>query len=148
MKKSILIGFAFCALGNAAFAQDAIHEIVYETIDNGTTIVYDTIDKVFDIVDEMPQFISGTQGLYQFISQNIKYPVEAVTNGIQGRVILQFVVQKDGSIANIEVVSSPAASLSEEAVRVLKLLPNWIPGMQKGIPVNVHYSLPFIFKFQ
>jgi TonB family protein len=103
-------------------------------------------DVVFMVVEKMPQFPGGDSELFKFLSQNIKYPVEAQKAGIQGRVICQFVVQKDGTISNVEVVRSVDPNLDAEAVRVIKAMPEWQPGEQRGKKVSVEYTLPINFK--
>ena len=97
----------------------------------------------------MPEFPGGQQALFKFLSENVKYPVIAQENGIQGRVICQFVVNRDGSIVDVEVVRSAGdASLDKEAVRVIKSMPKWKPGKQRGKAVRVKYTLPVNFKLQ
>ena len=104
--------------------------------------------KVFDVVEEQPSFPGGQDTLMQWLSDNVKYPVIAAENGIQGRVIVQFVVSKTGSISNVNVVRGVDPSLDKEAVRVVKAMPNWTPGKQNGTTVNVRYTLPVTFKLQ
>ena len=104
--------------------------------------------KVFDVVEEQPSFPGGQGALMQWLSDNIKYPVIAAENGMQGRVIVQFVVSKTGSISNVNVVRGVDPSLDKEAVRVVKAMPNWTPGKQNGTTVNVRYTLPVTFKLQ
>jgi protein TonB len=82
----------------------------------------------------------------KYLGEHIKYPAFAQENGIQGRVTLSFTVEKDGSIANIEVMRSPADELSKEAVRVVSSMPKWKPGKQRGKPVRVKYVLPVVFR--
>lgn len=104
---------------------------------------------IFMRVENMPEFPGGTQALFKYLSENVKYPVIAQENGIQGRVICQFTVNKDGSIVDVEVVRSGGdASLDKEAVRVIKSMPKWTPGKQRGKPVRVKYTLPVNFKLQ
>ncbi|MBQ3998348.1 MAG: energy transducer TonB [Paludibacteraceae bacterium] len=106
-------------------------------------------EVVFVIVESMPEFPGGQQALFKYLSDNIKYPVIAQENGIQGRVICQFTVNKDGSIVDIEVVRSGGdPSLDKEAVRVIKSMPKWKPGKQRGKPVRVKYTVPVSFKLQ
>lgn len=102
-------------------------------------------DKIYIRVEKMPEFPSGNEELSKFLVRNIKYPLLAQENGIQGRVICQFIVNADGRIENIEVVSGVEESLDQEAIRVLKLMPNWIPGSQGGENVRVKYTLPIRF---
>ena len=106
-------------------------------------------EVVFVVVESMPEFPGGQQALFKFLSENVKYPVIAQENGIQGRVICQFVVNRDGSIVDVEVVRSGGdASLDKEAVRVIKSMPRWKPGKQRGKAVRVKYTLPVNFKLQ
>ena len=104
--------------------------------------------KVFDVVEEMPSFPGGPGALMSFLSGNIKYPVVAEENGIQGRVIVAFVVERDGSITDVRVVKSVDQSLDKEAVRVVKSMPRWIPGKQNGSAVRVKYTVPVTFRLQ
>jgi protein TonB len=92
----------------------------------------------------MPQFPGGEDSLLNFISKNLKYP--NTEDDYMGRVICRFIVNKDGSVSNIEVVRSLETSFDAEAIKVLKLLPNFIPGKQNGNPVRVYYTLPISFK--
>lgn len=106
-------------------------------------------EEVFVVVEKMPEFPGGQAALFKFLSENVKYPVIAQENGIQGRVICQFVVNKDGSIVDVEVVRTGGdASLDKEAVRVIKSMPKWHPGQQRGKPVRVKYTVPVNFKLQ
>ena len=104
--------------------------------------------KVFDVVEEMPQFPGGPSALFEYLSKNIKYPVIAEENGVQGRVIVTFVVERDGSITDVKVVKSVDPSLDKEATRVVKSMPHWIPGKQNGSAVRVKYTVPVTFKLQ
>jgi len=131
-------------------------------------------ETVFDVVERMPEFApctydityyvrkddqfvretktinnpGGQNGLMMFLNHNVKYPSIAEENGIQGRVICKFVVERDGSITEVKVAKSVDPSLDKEAVRVLKSMPKWIPGMQDGKPVRVQYTVPVTFKLQ
>ena len=106
-------------------------------------------EVVFVVVETMPEFPGGQQALFKYLSENVKYPVIAQENGIQGRVICQFVVNKDGSIVDVEVVRSGGdASLDKEDVRVIKSMPKWKPGKQRGKAVRVKYTVPVNFRLQ
>ena len=106
-------------------------------------------EVVFVVVESMPEFPGGQQALFKYLSENVKYPVIAQENGIQGRVICQFVVNKDGSIVDVEVVRSGGdPSLDKEAIRVIKSMPKWKPGKQRGKAVRVKYTVPVNFKLQ
>ena len=104
--------------------------------------------KVFDVVEQMPSFPGGPAALMQYLSSNIKYPVVAEENGVQGRVVCTFVVEKDGSITDVRVIKSVDPSLDKEAVRVVKGMPKWIPGKQNGSAVRVKYTVPVTFRLQ
>ncbi len=106
-------------------------------------------EVVFVVVETMPEFPGGQQALFKYLSENVKYPVIAQENGIQGRVICQFVVNKDGAIVDVEVVRSGGdPSLDKEAVRVIKSMPKWNPGKQRGKAVRVKYTVPVNFRLQ
>lgn len=101
---------------------------------------------VFQVVEEMPDFPGGVQGLMEYLSKNVKYPAEAHKAGIQGRVIVSFTVKKDGSIADTKIKRSVAPSLDKEAERVISAMPKWKPGKQRGEVVNVRYTVPVMFR--
>ncbi|MBS7282246.1 energy transducer TonB [Prevotellaceae bacterium LCP21S3_C11] len=105
-------------------------------------------NKVFDVVEEMPSFPGGQAALMSFLSSNIKYPVVAQENGVQGRVIVGFVVERDGSITDVKVMRSVDPSLDREAQRVVKAMPRWKPGKQNGSAVRVKYTVPVVFRLQ
>ena len=106
-------------------------------------------EVIFMVVESMPEFPGGQQALFKYLAENVKYPVIAQENGIQGRVICQFVVNKDGSIVDVVAVrSSGEASLDKEAIRVIKSMPKWKPGKQRGKPVRVKYTIPVSFRLQ
>lgn len=140
-------------------------QISIETVNNGNTEGVDIAEirreqrqiinqppqepnKVHEHVEVMPQFPGGNVELMRYLSANIKYPTIAAENGIEGRVVLKFVVSKDGSISNIQIIRSLDPSCDKEAVRVVKGMPKWIPGMQNGHPVAVYFTLPVLFKLQ
>ncbi len=105
-------------------------------------------NKVFDIVEQQPLFPGGPAALMKYLSENTKYPVVALENGVQGRVTVQFVVEKDGSISDVHVLRGVDPSLDKEAVRVVKSMPRWTPGKQNGITVRVNYRVPVLFRLQ
>ena len=104
--------------------------------------------KVFDVVEQMPEFPGGQAALLKWIGDNIKYPAIAEENGIQGRVVCTFVVERDGSVTDVQVARSIDPSLDKEAIRVLKKMPKWIPGKQNGSAVRVKYTVPVTFRLQ
>ncbi len=104
---------------------------------------------IFEVVEQMPEFPNGGMaGLMQFLSKNIKYPTIAQENGTQGRVVVQFVVNKDGSIVDATVLRGVDPYLDKEAIRVINSMPKWKPGMQRGKPVRVKYTVPVMFRLQ
>ena len=103
-------------------------------------------DEVFVVVEDQPEFPGGTAALLEYLRKNIKYPSVCRENNIQGKVIVTFVVNKDGSIVDIEVVKSVNPLLDKEAIRVISQMPKWKPGAQRGKPVRVKYSVPVNFR--
>lgn len=105
-------------------------------------------EKVYDVVEVMPSFPGGQSALMQYLGNNIQYPVEAQENGVQGRVIISFVVEDDGSISHVKVVKPVDPVLDREAMRVVESMPKWIPGKQNGECVRVRYSVPVVFRLK
>ena len=105
-------------------------------------------NKVFDVVEQMPSFPGGMAALMAYLQKSIKYPPVAEENGIQGRVVCTFVVERDGSVTDVRVAKSVDPSLDKEAVRVVSAMPRWIPGKQNGQSVRVKYTLPVTFRLQ
>ena len=103
-------------------------------------------NQIYDKVEQMPRFPGGQSALMSFLSRNVKYPKVCQENGIQGRVIIQFVVNKDGNISDVSVYKGVNPYLDAEAIRVIKSMPKWTPGKQKGKYVNVKYTLPISFR--
>lgn len=110
--------------------------------------VEEVADEIFVVVEEQPEFPGGNTAMMKFLGDNIKYPVIAQENGIQGRVITNFVVEKDGSITDVQVVRGVDPSLDKEAVRVIQSMPKWKPGKQRGSSVRVRFTLPVVFRLQ
>jgi protein TonB len=114
----------------------------------------DTIQKpadtssVFVSVELAPSFPGGVEGFYQYLGKSIHYPQEARSNGEEGRVMVQMIVEKDGSLSHIVVLRSVSYSLDKEAVRVLTASPKWTPGIQNGHPVRVQYAVPINFNLK
>lgn len=105
----------------------------------------DTTLPVYTIVEAMPEFEGGKDARMKFLIENIKFPSEARASGTQGTVFISFIVETDGSITNISILKSPAKSLSDEAIRIVKLMPNWRPGKQNSKCVRVRFSMPIKF---
>ena len=128
MKQVLLFIFLFCTLSVSA--------------QSNTT---SRTERLFDVVEEMPMFPGGNAALMDFLANNIKYPQVAEENGIQGRVVLTFTVEPDGSLTEVKVVRGVDIALDKEAIRVVKSMPKWIPGKVGGQPVAVKYTLPITF---
>lgn len=105
-------------------------------------------DEIFLVVESQPSFPGGSEALYKYLADNLKYPREAREAGIQGRVFVSFVVEKDGSISHVTVLRGIGGGCDEEAVRVVLSMPKWISGKQRGIPVRVQFNLPIKFTLQ
>ena len=129
MIKYILI---FLFLSTSLFAQEV-----------DTTSNY---SKVFVIVESPASFVGGREGLINFLAQNLQYPEEAKKAKVEGKVVVKFVVEADGTVSNPEILSSVNKELDEEAIRVVKKMPKWMPGRQHGKGVRTQQVLPFIFK--
>jgi protein TonB len=108
----------------------------------------DTDNDAFNVVEQMPQFPGGQVELLNFLSDNVKYPADAEKKKIEGRVIATFVVDKDGSITDAEIVRSVYPSLDAEALRVINAMPKWVPGKQSGKAVRVKYTVPLTFSLK
>ena len=124
------------------WAQDSIHSI---TTDSAATMSEE--DNVVYLICEKPaQFPGGEQAMVKFLSENVMYPAIARANNIQGRVLCQFIVNKDGSISDVTVVRSVDPSLDREAIRLIKSMPKWQPGEQRGKLVRTKFTLPISFR--
>ena len=125
--------------------EDVVIKHIPVTVDEEVVVE----DDIFVIVEENPQFPDGgTVGLLQYLGKNIKYPTIPQENGTQGRVTVQFVVNKDGSIVDVKVIRGVDPYLDKEAVRVISTMPKWIPGKQRGVPVRCKFTVPVTFKLQ
>jgi len=120
-----------------------------ETEQPKTTITHSvSTNGIYDVVEKMPEYPGGDQALMEFLSKHIKYPTVAQESGIQGKVILGFVVSKRGKVEDVQILRSLDPNLDKEALRVVKLLGYWIPGEQGGKKVSVRYTLPVVFRLQ
>ena len=104
--------------------------------------------QIFMVVESMPEFPGGEAALYKFLAENIKYPQMAKESGIQGRVFVTFVVERDGRVTDVRVLRGIGGGCDEEAIRVVSDMPKWAPGKQRGKPVRVQYNLPVKFTLQ
>ena len=105
-------------------------------------------EEIFAVVEEVPTFVGGEDALYKFLGESIKYPAAALDNGIEGRVYVRFVVEKDGSVSNVRVLRDIGGGCGAEAMRVVKSMPKWKPGKQQGRAVRAEFNLPVNFTLQ
>lgn len=142
MKYLTKLAIALCGLSacGCAYASTDVTEIAIVD-DNGD-------NKLYTVVEQTASFPGGDQALFSFIGNNLHYPSEAAEAGIQGKVIVSFVVEKDGSISQAKVIRSVDTALDAEALRVVKKLPKWVPGRNNGKPVRSQYVLPISFRLQ
>ena len=118
------------------------------TVSAQKTVVAQKNQDVFDVVEQMPEYPGGMQALFEYLYQNIKYPEDAQKQKVEGRVLVTFIVETDGSVSNLEVERQAFPSLDAEAVRVLSAMPKWTPGKQGGQVVRVKYTLPINFSLK
>ena len=118
------------------------------TVSAQKTVVAQKNQKVFDIVEQMPEYPGGQAALFEFISKNVKYPDDAVKKKVEGKVFVTFVVDTDGKITDVSLMRKVFPSLDAEAIRVISAMPNWIPGKQKGQVVRVKYTVPIMFRLK
>jgi protein TonB len=147
MKSIILIIVVFVLTGSAAAqnsrgaASDTVKVKKEKAVEENSEPV------IYTVVEDMPRFPGGDGAMLKFITENIVYPDSARENNIQGRVVVKFVVDEEGKIGQVKVVSKPLGwGLEEEAIRVVTSMPNWIPGKQRGVPVQVYYTIPIRFQ--
>ncbi len=133
--KKLYLTLMLLAAGFVAAAQNA-----------GTSTSEAASDEVFVVVEHNPEFHGGMEGLYQYLATNIHYPDEAKAKKIEGKVFVSFVIERDGSVTGVKTIRSPHPSLTEEAERVVKAMPKWKPGKQRGKKVRVQYTLPINFQ--
>ena len=152
----VLPAFALLVAGNISCSQDASQtedakeEVVAPVSPEAKEAPADSTAKeeVFMVAEQMPEFPGGMKEMLKFLQENVKYPENAMKNNVQGRVIVQFVVEKDGTPTEFKVLRSVDPDLDAEALRVMKAMPKWKPGMQKGQVVRVKFTVPVSFKLQ
>ena len=149
----VLPAFALLVAGNISCSQGASEkqDAKEETVaPDSVAAPTDGVakDEVFMVAEQMPEFPGGMKELLKFLQNNVKYPENAMKNNVQGRVIVQFVVEKDGTLTEFKVARSVDPDLDAEALRVLKAMPKWKPGMQMGKIVRVKFTVPVSFKLQ
>jgi periplasmic protein TonB len=126
---------------------DEVNGVDVATLDENQAITQEEVEEVYGAVDQMPEFPGGEMALRNWISNNIRYPKIASDKGIHGKVYINFVVEKDGSISNVRIVQGVEPSLDKEALRVINSLPRWRAGLQGGEPVRVSYTVPINFVY-
>ena len=143
----MIVVLLMMTVGNIACAQNVPLIIDPDKVDQYLAERKDTIN-VYDCVEQMPSFPGGTQKLKEFIEENLRYPKELEETCVQGRVIVRFIVERNGKLSNVKVVKSVHPVLDKEALRIVKLMPRWIPGRQNGITVRVKCYIPIIFRLK
>ena len=143
----MIVVLLMMTVGNIACAQNVPLIIDPDKVDQYLAERKDTIN-VYDCVEQMPSFPGGTQKLKEFIEENLRYPKELEESCVQGRVIVRFIVERNGKLSNVKVVKSVDPALDKEAIRIVKLMPRWIPGRQNGITVRVKFYIPIIFRLK
>ncbi len=133
---------------SVANAQESVGDTVASKIAERPNDSKQTMDPLKTKIDKMPMFPGGTQALLKYLSENVKYPVDAEKKKKSGRVIVRFVVDTDGSIDDVEVAKSVWPSLDDEAVRVTEAMPKWRPGIKDGKVVRVRFTLPITFQLR
>ena len=139
------LAIALLAMNSTTIRANVQKKVVKTT---KTTKKADASNKVYEVVEQMPTFPGGDAALMKYLAENIKYPVSAQKAKEQGRVVVQFIVEKDGTVTGVKTVRSVTPALDAEAVRVIKAMPKWTPGKQGGQPVRVNYNVPVSFRLQ
>jgi protein TonB len=143
----MIVVLLMMTVGDIACAQNVPLIIDPDKVDEYLAERKDTIN-VYDCVEQMPSFPGGSQKLKEFIEENLRYPKELEETCVQGRVIVRFIVERNGKLSNVKVVKSVHPALDKEALRIVKLMPRWIPGRQNGITVRVKFYIPIIFRLK
>ena len=143
----MIVVLLMMTVGNIACAQNVPLIIDPDKVDQYLAERKDTIN-VYDCVEQMPSFPGGSQKLKEFIEENLRYPKELEETCVQGRVIVRFIVERNGKLSNVKVVKIVDPVLDKEALRIVKLMPRWIPGRQNGITVRVKFYIPIIFRLK
>ena len=112
------------------------------------TVVSEKDQKVYDVVEQLPEYPGGMPAMIDFLQTNMTYPKDAEKQKVEGRVLVMFIVETDGSVSDVKVARNVFPSLDEEAVRVVEAMPKWIPGKEKGKAVRVKYTLPVVFRLR
>lgn len=147
------LSFTLIILSNASTPASSPGDLLpaarQELLTENVIVPSDTIkedETIFVVVEDMPEFPGGTQAMMNYLAESIKYPVGAQVKGVQGRVICQFVIDRNGKVTNPVVIRGVSPELDEEALRVISIMPDWKPGTQRGKAVRVKYTLPINFR--
>ncbi|MBK0402587.1 energy transducer TonB [Adhaeribacter sp. BT258] len=143
MKSSVVCFAVFAAVFVSACSQKSA-----PAVSGNSKTEVPASDEVYVMVEEMPRFPGGENEMIRFVNKHMLYPQEARDNGEEGRVIVQFVVTKEGKLTNPEIVRSVSPSIDKEALRIVEIMPLWQPGKQNGRAVNTRYTLPLTFQLQ
>lgn len=153
MRKILFIGLILLFSANNIFAQKESfrNDVVIMSVENVTDsdkedLTDGDIKDVFHVVEQMPAFPGGDKALLDYIKANIQYPESAIESALEGRVVVRFIVRKDGTLSNLKIVKSLQEDCDKEALRIVKKMPQWIPGKQRGKEVDVYYAIPVLFR--
>lgn len=151
MKKIITLSALLVLLGSNLRAQNVVNPTnekdnitILRAVGDDSTV--SDKEKVYQVVEQQPSFPGGREELFKYLAYNVKYPIDAAENKIEGRVLVTFVVEHDGSISNVNVANSVYPSLDKESIRVVSGMPKWIPGKANGKTVRVKYTIPITFR--
>lgn len=151
MKKIIALSALLLLLGSNLNGQNVVNPTnekdnitILRAVGDDSTV--SDKEKVYQVVEQQPSFPGGREELFKYLAYNVRYPIDAAKNKIEGRVLVTFVVEHDGSISNVNVVNSVYPSLDKEAIRVVSEMPKWIPGKANGKTVRVKYTIPITFR--
>lgn len=151
MKKIIALSALLLLLGSNLKAQNVVNPTnekdnitILRAVGDDSTV--SDKEKVYQVVGQQPSFPGGREELFKYLAYNVKYPIDAAKNKIEGRVLVTFVVEHDGSISNVNVANSVYPSLDKESIRVVSGMPKWIPGKANGKTVRVKYTIPITFR--
>lgn len=151
MKKIIALSALLLLLGSNLKAQNVVNPTnekdnitILRAVGDDSTV--SDKEKVYQIVEQQPSFPGGREELFKYLAYNVRYPIDAAENKIEGRVLVTFVVEHDGSISNVNVANSVYPSLDKESIRVVSGMPKWIPGKANGKTVRVKYTIPITFR--
>lgn len=151
MKKIIALSALLLLLGSNLNGQNVVNPTnekdnitILRAVGDDSTV--SDKEKVYQVVEQQPSFPGGREELFKYLAYNVRYPIDAAKNKIEGRVLVTFVVEHDGSISNVNVANSVYPSLDKESIRVVSGMPKWIPGKANGKTVRVKYTIPITFR--